>query len=162
MVADGTLNLGQAATLAKQVRAKRSGSAPLAGARSAYLTSAHRLASVVRDACTHGETRTLIGGVGCGQCWEQSIQGEVRGDVVPEFDEAAVLRAVDGGVWSGPPMARNDRYEAVRRLVALGHLDGEIARRTGVTARQALRDRQTLRLASPEPKFAHTTERTAS
>lgn len=44
--------------------------------KTAYLTAKHRLAARVRELCAHGSIRTLVGGVGCGQCWEEAIREE--------------------------------------------------------------------------------------
>jgi len=146
MVEDETLTIGQATTLAKQVRAKKSGSVPAKGARSAWLTKSHALALSV--SCDHGDRRTIIGGVACGQCWEAAIRADERGDldVVPTCDEALVERVLCG---ERIPMQRADRLECTRRLVARSLSDAEIATRLHVTPRQVLRDRQALDLAAP-------------
>lgn len=44
--------------------------------KAAYFTGKHRLAARVRELCAHGTLRTLVGGVGCGQCWEEAIREE--------------------------------------------------------------------------------------
>lgn len=80
MVTQQEITLGVAVSLAKQVSAKKSGSVSTSSRRSAWFTKAHRLALAV-DACEHGETRTLVGGVACGQCWEQAIRADERGEL---------------------------------------------------------------------------------
>lgn len=44
--------------------------------KSQYLTAKHRLATRVRELCAHGPIRSLVGGIGCGQCWEEAIREE--------------------------------------------------------------------------------------
>lgn len=51
-------------------------------------------------------------------------------------------------------MTRADRLEATVRLNASGHSDAQIADRLGVTARQVLRDRQSLGIPAV-PALAH-------
>jgi ParB/RepB/Spo0J family partition protein len=161
MVTEGTLTIAQATDLAKQVRAKGSGSSSTHSAnRSAWLTKSHRLAANVEAACTHDTSRRVhVGGVGCGQCWEDAIRADERGEleVIPVFDEVAVLRAMDGHTHR---LARPDRLEATRRLHAQGLSDPEIAERLRTSPRQALRDRQALDLPTnfPESSPANRTE----
>ncbi|WP_030526622.1 ParB/RepB/Spo0J family partition protein [Phycicoccus jejuensis] len=147
MVEDSTLTLRDATTLAKQVKAKRTGTVGTNAGRSAWFTRSHPLAASIT--CDHGDRRTIVGAVACGQCWEETIRAHERGelDVVPTHDETAVVRVLSGDLPE--VLSRADRLEVVRRLVAQGASDHQIARRTGVTERQALRDRQHLDLASP-------------
>lgn len=63
MVDAQQMTLGQATDLAKQVKAKRTGSAPVSGPKSKHLYHRHRLAGPVRLACTHDATRVLVGGI---------------------------------------------------------------------------------------------------
>lgn len=144
MVEDSRLTIGDAATLAKQVKAKGSGSVQVT--RSAWLTTAHPLALSVE--CSHSDSRTIVGGVACGQCWEAAIRADERGDldVTPVHDEALVVRVLGG---ERLPMTRADRLEGVRRLVAQRLNDLEIATRLNCSKRQVLRDRQALGLAAP-------------
>ncbi|WP_076260840.1 ParB/RepB/Spo0J family partition protein [Intrasporangium flavum] len=149
MVDNDELTIGQATDLAKQVRSKKSGSASTrSSSRSSWLTRSHRLAlSIV---CDHGDARTVVGGVACGQCWEAAIRADERGEleVVPAHDEALVDRVLSG---ERLPMQRVDRLEGVRRLVAEGLSDSEVANRLNCTDRQVLRDRQALDLAATRP-----------
>lgn len=64
------------------------------------------------------------------------------------FDEAAVRRRVDGD--HAVQLSDPDRREVVRRLHARGFSDGEIENQSGISKRQALRDRQTLGLPANE------------
>jgi ParB family chromosome partitioning protein len=148
MVEEQTLTIGQATALAKQVKAKARGAARVSSAKSAWLTKSHRLALSIT--CDHGDARTVVGGVACGQCWEAAIRADERGDleVVPAHDEALVERVLGG---ERLPLHRVDRLECVRRLVAGGYTDGQIADTLRCTARQVLRDRQALDLASAVP-----------
>lgn len=77
-VAGGELTVTDATRVARQVRATSSGSAVLRGPRASYLDGTHPLAAGVRDACTHADVRTVIGRVGCGQCWEDAIRADER------------------------------------------------------------------------------------
>lgn len=148
MVENNELTLAQAVDLAKQVKASRTGSTSTKHAtRSAWFTTAHRLAASVTQACTHDTaTRAHIGAVGCGQCWEAAIRADERGDldVIPVFDEVAVLRLCDGRFAGNAKRA--DRLEAVTRLWRRGMSDSQIAERVKSTARQVIRDRQALDL----------------
>jgi ParB family chromosome partitioning protein len=85
MVDDGTLTLAQAAELARQVKARRSGSTS-AGRPTGGSTfwRDHRLARVVRETCTHRETHHSTGGAGCGRCWETVIRADERERIARE------------------------------------------------------------------------------
>jgi len=74
MLEHGQLTVTAATDLARQVRAAGTGTARAAVKRSAWFTKSHPLADAVRAACTHADDRTLVGGVGCGQCWEDAIR----------------------------------------------------------------------------------------
>lgn len=78
MVEDKTLTIGQATTLAKQVRAKKTGSVAAKAKKQLHFHNGHPLASTVRAACSHMQTRVIYGGVGCGLCWEQAIRTSER------------------------------------------------------------------------------------
>jgi ParB/RepB/Spo0J family partition protein len=87
MVAERRLTLAEAEDLARQLKvttkATTRASSP---AKASWLSKTHRLAAAVRLRCGHAGTRVLIGGVGCGQCWEQVI-GEAA--VATAHQEAA-------------------------------------------------------------------------
>jgi ParB/RepB/Spo0J family partition protein len=75
MVAERRLTLADAEDLARQLRTRPHASSRASSAtKAAWLTKTHPLAGAVGRACTHGGSRVLIGGVGCGQCWEQTIR----------------------------------------------------------------------------------------
>lgn len=79
MVAAGTLSVSAASELARQTATTGSGAvAARTPARPAWFTRAHPLAGEVRQACTHRDTRKVVGGAGCGQCWEQAIVDHAR------------------------------------------------------------------------------------
>lgn len=74
MAESGELTLGQATALAKQVKATASGIVSAGTAKSRWFTRTHRLAHTVELTCDHTDTRQVVGGVGCGQCWEDAIR----------------------------------------------------------------------------------------
>lgn len=80
LLEDGTLNLTDAVKLSRQVRSSGTGQATTAARKSVWLTRTHRLAAIVRELCEHRDVASMIGGVGCGQCWEDAI----RADAVQE------------------------------------------------------------------------------
>lgn len=144
MVEDQQITIGQANKLAKTVKATRTGSAAKTATRSAWFTRSHRLALAVAN-CPHAAARTLVGGVACGQCWEQAIRDDTLGTLIadPPHDEVVVERVLAG---ERLPMSRADRLEAIRRLHARRWSDSRIALQLGCTARQVIRDRQALDL----------------
>jgi ParB/RepB/Spo0J family partition protein len=106
MVEDDELTIGAATQLAKDVRAKRTGTAATKTTRARWFTHTHRLARYVSLRCDHGDSRQVIGGVGCGQCWQDVITADALGHtlhLVPTHDEAAVQRALSGDT---PPSSR--------------------------------------------------------
>lgn len=75
------ITVAQATTMARQLRTTPSASAVIRQPKGRYLTRTHRLAAAASGACTHRETRQIIGGVACGQCWEHAIAFDaVHGD----------------------------------------------------------------------------------
>lgn len=85
----GVVGVGQATQAVRQVRAAvrtgvAIGKAPKqrgVTVEAAWFTSKHPLADQVRRACNHtkaagGGIRPLVGGLGCGQCWEQAIRND--------------------------------------------------------------------------------------
>ncbi|MBD5787124.1 ParB/RepB/Spo0J family partition protein [Cellulosimicrobium terreum] len=76
MVVTGQLSTTDATQLARQVRRDGVGAARTVQRRSGWLTGTHRLAAAVREACTHSDGRVLVGGVGCGQCWEDVVRAD--------------------------------------------------------------------------------------
>ncbi|MFJ1510940.1 ParB/RepB/Spo0J family partition protein [Cellulosimicrobium funkei] len=89
LIESGELSTTDATALARQVRRTGTGSARTVQRRAGWLTATHPLADAVRRACTHAEGRVVVGGVGCGQCWEDAIRGD-------ELARRAVERAGDG------------------------------------------------------------------
>lgn len=71
MVASKEITVAQGTQLARQGSAATS--RPHV-AKPKWLTNTHRLAADVTRACGHHEHRAVIGGVGCGQCWEHAIR----------------------------------------------------------------------------------------
>lgn len=80
MVEDEELTLTSAVELARASRDRhRFAQAPRrASQRSGWLTKTHPLAAIARTSCTHGSDRVLVGGVACGQCWEDAIRSHER------------------------------------------------------------------------------------
>lgn len=78
MIDADELAVRDAVEIARDVRAGQAGTATLRVTRSAWLGPHHRLAPQVRATCTpeHRQARQFIGGVGCGQCWEQVIRDD--------------------------------------------------------------------------------------
>lgn len=75
MVASGQLSITDATDLARQVR--RAGRGAVSNARPSWFNAAHPLARAVRDRCPHDDRR-VVGGVGCGECWENEIRFDER------------------------------------------------------------------------------------
>lgn len=79
MVTDGDLTLAEAQGMARQVRSTGTATGTRTAPRSTWLTKSHRLAQHVTRACNHDPaTVTLVGGVGCGACWEDIIRADER------------------------------------------------------------------------------------
>lgn len=87
----GEVKVGDAARAVKQVRAAvRTGTPigktpkrPAVTVEAAHFTSKHPLAKKARELCDHtdtssGRVRPTVGGLACGQCWEQVIRDDVR------------------------------------------------------------------------------------
>lgn len=150
MLQAGEVTLGEATQLAKQVKATRTGSAYY-GPRRKYLAHGHRLAGPVRLVCTHDATRQLVGGVGCGECWETTIRADERGElnvIAPGGDD--VVDRILSGVQL--PTSRAARLDLVRQLVEQRLSDGEIGFRLHISASQIFHDRKTLGLPTPFPQ----------
>jgi ParB/RepB/Spo0J family partition protein len=81
MVDKDELTLGQATALAKQVKARSIGTATASTYKSRWLARTHRLARKVELRCDHAEVRQVVGGVGCGQCWEAAIRADEKAEV---------------------------------------------------------------------------------
>lgn len=122
-----------------------------------HFRRSHPLAGHVHETCDHS-TRPKVGGVGCGQCWEDIIRADVLGEFgggshmlpprkngrdVP-VDEIAVQRRISGDHTI--ELTIIETREAVRVLHGHGLSDGDIARAIGYSGRQVLRIRQELEL----------------
>lgn len=149
MIADDELTLGEAATLARQVRRTRTGSVSRARCRP-HLQRTHPLAEPARRRCDlagHPEAGRLHG-VACEYCFEQTIRADERGEITAapdatRIDEVAVERSCAG---EKVPLGPREREEVVRRLHAAHLNDQQIARRTGISDRTVIRARQRLGL----------------
>lgn len=117
-----------------------------------HFRKSHPLAGHVAERCDH-TTRTKVGSVGCGQCWEAVIRedtmnplGGGRPMLTPsrEVDQVAVQRRISGD--HTVELNIGEKREAVRILHTRGLSDGEISRTIGHTDRQVLRIRQELDL----------------
>lgn len=90
MVAERRLTLADAEDLARQLRggvkASTRASSPV---KARWLAKTHPLAKKVSDGCGHGGTRQMIGGVGCGQCWESAIRDDAVAQLVYQGARAA-------------------------------------------------------------------------
>lgn len=85
MVDDDQLTIAAATDLAKKVKAKKSGSAPVGKKQSVRaLLHTHPLAHRFELACAHHETRQLVGGKACLQCLEQVIREDERARIQRE------------------------------------------------------------------------------
>lgn len=86
------IGVSDAIDLARSARSQRTaarkGSKPSSiehvprSSRSAWFTRQHPLAEQVRSMCDHREQRTVVGGTGCGQCWEDAIRTDEYGSAV--------------------------------------------------------------------------------
>jgi len=75
LVAANRLSLADAEKLSRELAKKPTGSTrPASVKKAVWLTRTHPLAAAVKAACQHTGTRTVVGGVGCGQCWEHTIR----------------------------------------------------------------------------------------
>lgn len=77
MVAAGELTATAATQMAREARRAPSSRPHHTGPRQTWLNADHRLAQMVRNSCSH-DGRTRVGGVGCGQCWENAIRFDER------------------------------------------------------------------------------------
>lgn len=69
------ITLAEATRVARDLRTNGGGTAAVhSPALPSWLGKTHRLAAVVSGACTHKGARRMVGGVGCGQCWEHAIR----------------------------------------------------------------------------------------
>lgn len=76
MVTSKELPVREAAAMARSLRS--TGAAQTSNRRTGWLNAAHPLAAAVR-ACPHiAAERSAVGGVGCGQCWEDAIRADER------------------------------------------------------------------------------------
>lgn len=71
---EGELTVTAAAELAATLGTAPKASAALRPPKQSHLGRAHPLAT--RLNCIHGDVRVLVGGVACGQCWEQAIRDD--------------------------------------------------------------------------------------
>lgn len=85
MVDDDTLTIAAATDLAKQVRARKSGSAAASPKKSSNeFWKSHPLRVKVALLCDHQETRQSHGGHACAPCWERAIRDDERARVARE------------------------------------------------------------------------------
>jgi ParB family chromosome partitioning protein len=79
MIVEKRLSLADAENLAETLAVKPHATTRARSAvKSAWLTKNHPLAVAARSACAglagHNGTRAMVGGVACGQCWEDAIR----------------------------------------------------------------------------------------
>lgn len=78
MVVEKTMTVTEATDLARQVAATGRGEARTpASSRGSWFTGRHQLAEKARE-CTHLDARRAVGGIACGQCWEEAIREDER------------------------------------------------------------------------------------
>jgi len=150
LVSDKQITLTAATDLVRQVKASGSGTARTTPQHSAWLRPHHRLASAAGDACDHSD-RVIVGQVACGQCWEDTIRADERGQLEQNdlIDHVAVQLASEGNRTI--VLRPGERDEAIRRLVSQGMSDRQIATRLGVPDRTVLRSRQDCGVAPAIP-----------
>lgn len=124
-----------------------------------HFRRSHPLAGFVHESCDHS-TRPKVGGVGCGECWEDVIRQDARGLLsigggsqmppprkngrdVP-VDEIAVQRRIGGD--HTVELTILEKREAVQVLHGRGLSDGDIGRAAGYSDRHVLRIRKELGL----------------
>lgn len=79
MVAEKRLSVASAQDLARQLRVAPSAVTRATSVKkSAWLTKSHPLAAAAARRCDHAHARTVVGGVACGQCWEQTIRYDTQ------------------------------------------------------------------------------------
>ncbi len=86
LVDEQAVTLTHAADLARQVKSTRTGSTRAGRHKSRWLTRTHPLAQAVQQQCTHRDERAVIGGAGCGQCWEQAIRDDQSRQLTVHLD----------------------------------------------------------------------------
>lgn len=83
----GDLTVEQTTDLARQVARTRTGATTAAAPRPAHFDAAHPLYGTVRELCGHRTVRRMVGGAGCGQCWEAAIRADERDQTNPTAKE---------------------------------------------------------------------------
>lgn len=81
MLAGHELTVAEATDLARQVAARGAGEVARGhrnGTKARHLDGDHPLADRVRAMCTHRDSQVVIGAVGCGRCWEDTIRADER------------------------------------------------------------------------------------
>lgn len=91
MVATGELTATAGVQMAREVRRAPSSTPQHVGPRASWLNPDHRLASMVRNSCSH-DGRLRIGGIGCGQCWEDAIRFDERDKAARRTEGRALSR----------------------------------------------------------------------
>lgn len=90
LVVERKLTLADAEDLAKQLRGGvKASTRPSSPVKARWLGKTHPLAKKVADGCGHGGTRQMVGGVGCGQCWESAIRDDAVAQLVYQGARAA-------------------------------------------------------------------------
>lgn len=90
MVEDQTITLENAVNLARQVKATGHSGATSITPKFAWLRQSHPLAGAARMMCDHALERVIVGNTACGQCWEEVIRADERGEVQPVRETAKV------------------------------------------------------------------------
>lgn len=125
--------------------------------RQIHLGPQHLVAPVVARLCREhlgsGSPARLVGGVGCGACWERAIRDDERAVVLfglpreIESDPDLIDQiAVELACWGERvELTRAERAEVVRRQTAKRESGALVANRLGVAHRTVTRTRAAIR-----------------
>lgn len=98
MLRDKKLTTAAAVDLAKEVRARRSGTVTVKAKRSAWFGKPHPMAVAAAARCDHADTRVMVGAIACGQCWEHVLRADelqrAADDVAAEFGDTPEVQAM--------------------------------------------------------------------
>lgn len=141
------MTLGQADTLARQVRTTGHGEVTTSPKPPPHFTRSHPLAADAADLCSH-PARHRYGAIACGPCWERAIRDDAltpTAGLNDDLDELAIDLAIAGHRVPLPPAERD---EAIARLTARGASAARIADLLGCTSRTVQRVRTATRTAA--------------
>lgn len=97
MLEKNELTLAAATDLGRALRSSGSGSATVRVRKTGWFTKSHPQAKKARERCDHKETRVLVAGVACGECWEVTIRAaamqQLADAITAEFGDTPVVQA---------------------------------------------------------------------